>query len=74
MFDRPDVWIPAAIVIGTALFNSGVLVATLRIHGVKLKEHSDQFKAHGVEIKDHGEKLIKLLAWHDGFTAGTHRG
>jgi hypothetical protein len=63
MPEHLDVWV----VIAGALFNSGILFATVRMHGQKLKEHD-------VKLENHGEKLIKLMAWHDGFTAGAQRG
>lgn len=74
MPDHLDIWIPAAVVIAGAIFNSGILFATVRIHGNKLKEHDVKHKEHDTKLENHGEKLVKLLAWHDGFTAGTHRG
>lgn len=59
--------VAAAVVIAGAIFNSGIMFATVRVHGKKIEDHE-------IEIKAHGTSITKLLAWHDGFTAGAHRG
>lgn len=67
MPEHLDVWV----VIAGALFNSGILFATVRMHGQKLKEHSVMHKEHYKKSEAHGEKLAELIAWQ---SARVHRG
>lgn len=87
MFEHLDIVAAAVVVIGV-IFNSGILVATVRTHGSKLKTHealhkehaakhdkqSEKLEAHSIMLEGHKIKLSTLTAWHQGFTAGNSRG
>lgn len=66
MFEHLDL-VAAGIVIAGAIFNSGIMFATQRTHGKRIEKCE-------LKQEDHSEKLTKLLAWHDGFSAGASRG
>lgn len=68
MFEHIDV-VAAAVVIAGAIFNSGILVATLKSHGRKLEEHDIKHKEHDAKLEAHGNTLAVLQAWHDGHAA-----
>lgn len=66
MADQLALWIPAAVVVIATIYNSGILSATVKFHGKKLE-------AHDIKLDKHSDEISKLVAWHDGFSAGTHR-
>lgn len=74
-------WIPAIICVVTCIYTAGVLTTTVKTHEVRLNKHSETHDKHGeklaaheVTLEGHSVKLSTLTAWHQGFTAGTHRG
>lgn len=74
-------WIPAVISVIAAIYSAGILAQTVRTHEKRLNAHSSTLKEHGdkhgrheVTLEGHTVSLKTLTAWHDGFTAGAHRG